>query len=114
MDLSKKKKKTVSVTPQVLPAIVINDDKKMTVVEYDWDGKSDHFAMFVEGFKRMPMVHLRSYKYKLDMQRHAITYVLCDDLISPEQLKEMAGTWGPWLYTYGVRVGERQLISLPS
>lgn len=87
-----------------IPAIVLNDNNKIEIIEYQWDGKSDKFAMYVEGFIRMPMVHLRSYQFALDQYSEALVYVLADDKIHPDQLATVVTKTSPWFYTYGIRV----------
>ena len=94
--------------PIMIPMIYVTDDEKITVSEYEWDGKKDHFAAVVEGSIVMPMVHLREYKYTLtDNDRHtkeARVIILCDDRIEPDQAAKVVIDMSPWFYTYGHRV----------
>lgn len=93
-----------NIKPTLLPVIVLNDEKKVIVIDHKWNGKSDRFTITVEGQKTMVPVHMRQYQYKLDDKRTAVTYVLCDDNLSDDQLRNLISSMGPWFYTYGVRV----------
>lgn len=99
-------KQRPNVKPTLLPALVLNDEKKVTVVEHEWNGKTDRFAMFIEGQKAMVNVHMRQYQFDLDKvkKRKAVVYVLADDRLSDDQLRELISAMGPWFYTYGMRV----------
>lgn len=99
-------KERPNVKPTVLPAIVLNDDKKVVVVEHNWNGKTDHFSMPIKGQKVMPMVHIRQYEFVLDKvkKRKAVVYVLADDKLSDQQLRDLVSSMGPWFYTYGMRI----------
>lgn len=94
------------VKPTLLPAIVLNDEKKVIVIEHKWNGKSDRFTITVEGQKTMVPVHIRNYEYYLDENkgRKAVVYMLADDRLSDEQLGMLVTSMGPWFYTYGMRV----------
>ena len=97
-------KQRPNVKPTMLPALVLSDEKKVKVVEHNWDGKSDRFSMFVDGQKAMVNVHMRQYQFNLAENRKAVTYVLADDRLSDDQLRDLVSAMGPWFYTYGMRI----------
>jgi len=90
---------------RLLPVITLNDEDKITVTDYEWDGKKDRFVVTIKDQVTMPIVHLRSYRFTKDTikKQEAIVYLFCDDRISPDQCAEIATNMGPWLYTYGYR-----------
>lgn len=92
------------IRPRKLPCIYVNDDDKVCVSDYDWDGKSDNFAAFIDGNKIMPMLKLQEYKFTLTETREARTIVLCDEKIPREDLAQIVTSMSPWFYTFGHRI----------